>query len=89
MFDYQSDWHCSKTDVANVSALPKFDYQSDWHCSKTADYQGRRGSGLITSQIGTAPKLMGQPFRLEVGLITSQIGTAPKPQYASMSDTGV
>lgn len=34
-FDYQSDWHCSKTQWRCPSLRTPFDYQSDWHCSKT------------------------------------------------------
>ena len=59
-FDYQSDRHCSKTESKGPSLNSLFDYQSDRHCSKTAvvlDYVRER---LITSQIDTAPKLIGE-----------------------------
>ena len=34
-FDYQSEWHCSKTVRGDSGRLRRFDYQSEWHCSKT------------------------------------------------------
>ena len=59
-----------------------FDYQLDRHCSKTAntDELFEYGS-LITSQIDTAPKLMGGMVWTRASLITSQIDTAPKPMW--------
>ena len=35
-FDYQSEWHCSKTPTAWAATGSWFDYQSEWHCSKTS-----------------------------------------------------
>ena len=55
-FDYQSDRHCAKTGSRIESALYKFDYQSDRHCAKTHSRNAAAASGLITSQIDTAPK---------------------------------
>ena len=36
-FDYQLDWHCSKTDIVFERHRSLFDYQLDWHCSKTVE----------------------------------------------------
>ena len=44
---------------------------------------------LITSQIDTAPKLLGLTIGIVVGLITSQIDTAPKPISRIQIDNGV
>ena len=57
----------------------RFDYQSDRHCSKTSVLVTAATTGLITSQIDTAPKLVLLAAGEPVGLITSQIDTAPKP----------
>ena len=55
-FDYQSDRHCSKTLMLVLLTMRGFDYQSDRHCSKTRKSTGASSTGLITSQIDTAPK---------------------------------
>ena len=34
-FDYQSECHCSKTDLDGGTQGEEFDYQSECHCSKT------------------------------------------------------
>ena len=36
-FDYQSEWHCSKTGSVPLLRGTLFDYQSEWHCSKTVE----------------------------------------------------
>ena len=56
----------------------RFNYQSDRHCSKTKRFGLLREQRLITSQIGTAPKLRVIYVPERQGLITSQIDTAPK-----------
>ena len=43
-FDYQSEWHCSKTEQVRALRYSRFDYQSEWHCSKTAQLAGLRDS---------------------------------------------
>ena len=35
LFDYQSEWHYSKTDDGKAIGKTSFDYQSEWHYSKT------------------------------------------------------
>ena len=58
-----------------------FDYQSDRHRSKTRSSRCSRPSGLITSQIDTAPKLVKLVTHRRQRLITSQIDTAPKLRF--------
>ena len=64
-----------------------FAYQSDWHCSKTHRSEGCASLSLLTSQIGTAPKLLCPLYWANVRLLTSQIGTAPKPDVRNMADS--
>ena len=59
------------------------DYQSERHCSKTAAYKPTLGKGAITSQNGTAPKLLSLSALLLLSAITSQNGTAPKRDITS------
>ena len=42
--------------------------------------------GAITSQNGTAPKLIGDDLVASFGAITSQNGTAPKPLWQAYPD---
>ena len=79
LFDYQSDRHCSKTAGRAGGRVHLFDYQSDRHCSKTRKRKMEVAKSLITSQIDTAPKPLGDQRRAYRRLITSQIDTAPKP----------
>ena len=77
--DYQSERHCSKTRAPITSGGVPCDYQSERHCSKTGVGCAEVHFGAITSQNGTAPKLLGLRHPRVGGAITSQNGTAPKP----------
>ena len=55
-FDYQSEWHRSKTARHVWNVAQKFDYQSEWHRSKTHLASVTVDDRLITSQNDTAPK---------------------------------
>ena len=72
--DYINPYHGE----TNVRFKHLFDYQSDRHCPKTCTIVVWADTGLITSQIDTAPKQAGIIRASLPSLITSQIDTAPK-----------
>ena len=78
VFDYQSDWHCSKTTTWSSTARPLFDYQSDWHCSKTACRSCPSGARFDYQSDWHCSKTDYPVVWNEFSLITSQIDTAPK-----------
>ena len=57
--DYQSERHCSKTELPDDLVMGECDYQSERHCSKTLRNQINELLCAITSQNGTAPKHRG------------------------------
>ena len=78
-FDYQSEWHYSKTINWQIILNQMFDYQSEWHYSKTwikyntSIYEFDYQSEWHYSKTRTPPWV--PPY----SLITSQNDTTPKP----------
>ena len=77
-FDYQSDWHCSKTMALHMFDPQMFDYQSDWHCSKTSQTSIHRRIWFDYQSDWHCSKTATSWGMHTTSLITSQIDTAPK-----------
>ena len=78
-FDYQSECHCSKTDVVSDEQRISLITSQNATAPKPRGSNPQLSASLITSQNATAPKPYLRDVSVDVGLITNQNATAPKP----------
>ena len=80
-FNYQSECHCAKTNITDLSAFDSLITSQNVTAPKLGLMPTLNIGSLITSQNVTAPKHQRYILGDWVGLITSQNVTAPKRLY--------